>query len=82
MIVSVDDGLNDLYDGLKESGYQTYKISQGIASDIVIYSRGLNSAFVNMSVPISSGTLMVNGDNMDMPQITSIIETRAYSSIF
>jgi hypothetical protein len=85
MIISVEDSLAELYSSLKEIGYQVYKFSDNIISDVVVYS-GIknhlstlsNSALLNNG----SAVFLIDGDNKEGSEVAGMIKNRTYSSLF
>jgi hypothetical protein len=85
MIISVSDNLVYLYDNLKNRGYRAYRLSDGIVSDVIIYS-GRNEHFssINSSSAANnvSGVFLVDGDNKSTDEVISIIGAKTYSALF
>lgn len=85
MVISVEDRLDKLYNELKKIGYDIYKFSDGVISDVIIYSGQYNSfSSINAAGIASSNTetFLINGDNLKAKDVQNIIETRLYSSLF
>ncbi len=85
MIISVDDSLVELYEGLKDSGYEVYKLSDNKDSDVVIYSSyGTDHALLNIPLftEYEGGVFLINGDGRAQSEIEGMIRQRTYSPLF
>jgi hypothetical protein len=84
-VISVEDRLDKLYNELKRLNYNVYKFSDGVVSDVVIYSGEYNSFNSISSAGIADSdteTFLINGDNLKGSDVQNIIETKLYSPLF
>ncbi|SEF98413.1 Uncharacterised protein family (UPF0180) [Caloramator fervidus] len=84
MIISVEDSLENIYQELKNLGYEVYKISQNIPSDIYIYSE-TNTPLIKLNSIIQAkdqGSFILNCDNMNLQDIIFSIHHKTYSPLF
>lgn len=84
MIISVQDNLIDLYDGLTSMGYRVHRLSENVVSDAYIYSEanlGLSDLY-NMVPPRENGSLLINADNRNIDDLAYMINHRVYSPLF
>lgn len=85
MIISVDDMLVELYEGLKSAGYEVYKFSEDKDSDVVIYSgNAADHAFLNASLftAYGGGVFLINGDGKSQSEIEGMLSHRTYNPLF
>lgn len=84
MIITVDDNLTDLFDGLKRMNYDVHRASEKVISDVYVYSAEGNMHLDNVPVNsiLENGVFIVNGDNKNIEDIVSIVQNRSYSSLF
>lgn len=84
MIISIQDNLIDLYDGLTDMGYRVHRLSENVVSDAYIYSEidlGLSKIY-NMVPPGKNGSLLINADNRSIDDVAYMISHRIYSPLF
>ncbi|TDT50485.1 uncharacterized protein UPF0180 [Fonticella tunisiensis] len=84
MVISVQDDLIEVKEYLKKLGYEVYSISDGIASDVHIYSEknmGLANVY-NAALPADNGSFFINADNRSVEDVAYMVEHRYYSPLF
>lgn len=84
MIISVQDNLVDLYEGLRDMGYRVHRLSENVVSDAYIYSEtsfGLGNLY-DMVPPRENGSLLINADNRSIDDLAYMINHRIYSPLF
>ena len=83
MRISIDGNLLTLKNYLQNKGYEVIDASEGLVSDIYIYSES-GSAFNQFknSIPGDSGSFIINVDNLSLTEIEYALKHRTYTPIF
>ena len=93
MNIAIQKGLEDLKLELERRGYNTFYIGESNTADAVIYIERDKFPYYEVnSVPSSTissdnasvgfGTLLINANNKNIEDITSILQNRTYSPLF
>lgn len=82
--IAVQNGLEDIRQGLEDKGYEVVDYEAGGHIDAVVYSdiySGLNN--VNNSADGNAyGAILINANNKTIDEVANIIETRRYERLF
>lgn len=83
MIISVDDRLVELQGHLMKKGYNVYRNSDRIVSDVYIYSNGDEglAQVTNSVIGNESGSFLIDADGKSFGEIEYIINRRVYSPL-
>lgn len=84
MRISIEEGLENLKQGLSDLGYEVYSFRDNVSSDAYIYSErntGLHN-LKNSINPGSEGSLLVDADGKSLREIEYILNHRVYSPLF
>lgn len=84
MRISVQENLSALKSFLKSRGYDVVDNSEGLPSDVFIYSHeNMDLSLLESSInPSYRGTLIINADNLSLSDIENMIKNRTYTSLF
>jgi broad-specificity NMP kinase len=85
MIISIEDSLTELYNSLKGMGYEVYKFSDNVVSEVVVYSGTKNHfSTLNNSAALNnnSAVFLIDGDNKEVSEVAGMIKNKTYSSLF
>jgi hypothetical protein len=85
LVISIDDRLVEIYNELKNIGYEVHKSSENVCSDVVIYSGAythLNSINPLDCPNRDAGVFLINGDGKAVNEIDNMVKYRIYSSLF
>lgn len=84
MKISIENDLREVKNSLIKAGYKVYDLSEGVLSDIYIYSEN-SIGLVNLYRNISSsdkGALIINAQGKTMGEIIYSVENRIYTPLF
>jgi hypothetical protein len=84
MKISIENDLLDIKSSLIRRGYSVFDLSEGVQSDVYIYSEK-NIGLLNLYKNISStekGSLIINAQGKTNEEIIYTIENRVYTPLF
>jgi len=85
MIISVEDRFDELYNNLKGLGYDVYRFSENVPSEVIVYSGGsthIGALDNSLFTACENGAFLINGDNLSYYEVDGMIKNKAYSSLF
>ncbi|KRQ85956.1 hypothetical protein ABG79_02260 [Caloramator mitchellensis] len=84
MTISIDDRLENLFNELKNLGYDVHKFSERVISDAYIYSeKDIPLYQLNNSLSAKdTGSLIINCDNLSLNDIIYSLHHKTYSPLF
>lgn len=84
MKISVENDLLEIKNYLISKGYNIYDLSEGVVSDVYIYSEkkiGLLNLYKNIS-STDKGSLIINAQGKTIEEIIYTINNRVYTPLF
>jgi hypothetical protein len=84
MKISIENDLSELKNSLIKQGFNIFDLSQGIISDVYIYSEqslGLVNLYKNIS-STDQGSLIINAQGKTIEEIIYTINNRVYTPLF